>query len=157
MKPSLTIPSIFVVLAVAVALSSMGVRAADSKAPPPAKHVWDHAALNRCSSPYKREVIADAQARDGQAVRFTGEAGFISMQAKPDATVHVAAVGYPLMLTRPYGQGQVCFVTAAPLGDAPAGEMAFWDWPEWPRLLGAVIRDLLSAEGEKSPNAAKNG
>ena len=29
--------------------------------------------------------------------------------------------------------------------DAPTGETAFWDWPEWPKLMGAVIRDLLVA------------
>ena len=63
------------------------------------------------------------------------------MKAKPDATVHVAAAGNPLILTRPYGKGQVCFVTAAPLGDAPPGETAFWDWPEWPKLMKAVMRD----------------
>ena len=67
------------------------------------------------------------------------------MKARPDATVHVAVADNPLILTRPYGQGQVCFVTAAPLGDAAAGETAFWDWPQWPKLMGAVIRDLLAA------------
>lgn len=36
--------------------------------------VWDSAALARCSSPCKREVVADPQARSGQAVRFTGSA-----------------------------------------------------------------------------------
>jgi hypothetical protein len=41
--------------------------------------VWDSAALARCSSPYQRGVVADSQARSGQAVRFTGSAGFISM------------------------------------------------------------------------------
>ena len=64
------------------------------------------------------------------------------MKAMPDATVHVTAGGHPVILTRPYGEGQVCFITAAPLGDAPAGATAFWDWPEWPRLMGAVLRDL---------------
>ena len=73
------------------------------------------------------------------------------MKAKPNATVHGAAAGSPLALTRPYGKGKVGFVTAAPLGDAPAGELAFWDWPQWPRLLGAVIRDLLSIEGKEVP------
>jgi uncharacterized membrane protein len=65
------------------------------------------------------------------------------MKAKPDATVRVTAGGHPVILTRPYGKGQVCFITAAPLGDAPPGETAFWDWPEWPKLMEAVIRDLL--------------
>ena len=50
------------------------------------------------------------------------------MKAKPDATAPVAAAGNPLALTRPHGKGKVGFVTAAPLGDAPPGETAFWDW-----------------------------
>ena len=65
------------------------------------------------------------------------------MKAKPDATVHATAAGNPVILTRPYGKGQVCFVTAAPLGDAPPGETAFWDWPQWPKLMGFVIQDLM--------------
>jgi hypothetical protein len=80
MKPSLNIPGIFLVITLVIALSSVGVQAADLKAPPPSKHAYGHAALSRASSGYKREVIADPKARDGQAVRFTGEAGFfISM------------------------------------------------------------------------------
>jgi hypothetical protein len=67
------------------------------------------------------------------------------MKAKPDATVHVAAAGNPLILTRPYGKGKICFVTAAPLGAAPPGDGAFSDWPQWPKLIGAVIRDLMMA------------
>ena len=67
------------------------------------------------------------------------------IKAKPDATVRVTAGGHPVILTRPYGKGQVCFVAAAPLGDAPPGETAFWDWPQWPKLMGALIRDLLAA------------
>jgi hypothetical protein len=53
--------------------------AAEPKPSTVGSHVWDSAALARCSSPYQREVLADPQARSGQAVRFTGEAGFISM------------------------------------------------------------------------------
>lgn len=34
------------------------------------------------------------------------------MKAKPDATMHVAATGSPPILTRPYGKGKICFVTA---------------------------------------------
>jgi hypothetical protein len=79
------------------------------------------------------------------------------MKAKPDATVHVAAGGHPLIFTRPYGKGQVCFITAAPLGDAPPGETAFWDWHQWPKLMGALIRDLMATEVEKPSSAAKKG
>ena len=60
-------------------LCAASVMAAEPKSSPGGKHVWDSVLLARCSSPYKREVIADRQASSGQAVRFTGNAGFISM------------------------------------------------------------------------------
>jgi uncharacterized membrane protein len=65
------------------------------------------------------------------------------MKAKPGATTHATAGGHPAILTRPFGKGKVCFVTIAPLGDAPAGQTAFWDWPHWPNLLQTVVRDLI--------------
>jgi uncharacterized membrane protein len=68
------------------------------------------------------------------------------MKAKPDATVHVASGSHPVILNRPYGKGKVCFVTAAPLGDAAAGETAFWNWPQWPRLVDVVLKDLLDSQ-----------
>jgi hypothetical protein len=64
--------------ALVIIFSFQAGRAAELQAPP-GRHVWDQAALARCSSPYQREPIADPQARDGQAVRFTGDATFISM------------------------------------------------------------------------------
>jgi uncharacterized membrane protein len=65
------------------------------------------------------------------------------MKAKPDATVHVTAGGQPVIITRPYGKGKVCFIALAPLGDAPAGKTAFWDWKQWPELMQAVVEDTL--------------
>jgi hypothetical protein len=71
------------------------------------------------------------------------------MKAKPDATVRVTAGGHPVILTRPYGKGQVCFITAASLGDAPPGETAFWDWPQWPKLVDVVLQDLLDPQDSR--------
>ncbi len=65
------------------------------------------------------------------------------LKAKPDASVLVTAGDNPVIVTRPYGKGKVCFVCAAPLGDAPAGETAFWDWAEWPKLMNLVLQDLM--------------
>jgi hypothetical protein len=28
--------------------------------------------------------------------------------------------------------------------DAPTGETAFWDWPQWPKVVKTLIRDLLA-------------
>jgi uncharacterized membrane protein len=65
------------------------------------------------------------------------------MKAKPDATVHVTAGGQPVIITRPYGKGKVCFIALTPLGDAPSGKTAFWDWKQWPELMKAVMEDTL--------------
>jgi uncharacterized membrane protein len=65
------------------------------------------------------------------------------MKAKPDATVHATAGGHPAVLMRPFGEGQVGFVTIAPLGDAPADHTAFWDWPQWPLLMKTVVKEVL--------------
>ena len=42
-------------------------------------HIYDERPLSTCSSAYKKEIIDDAQAHGGKAVRFTGQAGFISL------------------------------------------------------------------------------
>ncbi len=72
-----------------------------------------------------------------------------TMKPKSDATVHVSAGGNPVIVTRPYGKGKVCFIAAAPLGDAPAGQSAFWDWPQWPKLMWLVTEDLLASQPVK--------
>jgi uncharacterized membrane protein len=68
------------------------------------------------------------------------------MKTKPDATVHATAGGHPAIFTRPFGKGKVCFVTIAPLGDAPTGQTAFWDWPQWPLLMKTVLAEMLRYE-----------
>lgn len=65
------------------------------------------------------------------------------MKAKPDATVHATAGGHPAVLMRPFGEGKVGFVTIAPLGDAPADQTAFWDWPQWPTLMTDVVKEFV--------------
>ena len=62
-----------------ILLCAAAAVAGEPKPSPVGHHVWDSAALARCSSPYQREVVAEPQARSGQAVRFAGSAGFISM------------------------------------------------------------------------------
>ena len=66
-------------LAALVALASVSAWAGEPKSAPPGRHVWDHAAVARCSSTYKREIITDPQAKDGRAARLSGEAHFVSM------------------------------------------------------------------------------
>ena len=65
------------------------------------------------------------------------------MKAKSDATVHARAGAHPAVLSRTYGKGKVCFIAIAPLGEAAAGQTAFWDWPQWPLLMKTVVKELL--------------
>jgi len=65
------------------------------------------------------------------------------MKAKDGATVHVTSGGNPVIVSRPFGKGEVCFIAAASLGDASQDQTAFWDWPEWPKLMSALLQDLI--------------
>ena len=71
--------NVFLRLAVLLALSSVTAWAGEPHSAPPGRHIWDHAAVARCSSTYQREVITDPQAKDGQAARLSGEANFVSL------------------------------------------------------------------------------
>jgi uncharacterized membrane protein len=64
--------------------------------------------------------------------------------AKPNATVHVAAGQHPAIVSWTYGKGKVMVVTTSPLGDAPAGQTAFWQWPQWTQLIQVMAQDLLA-------------
>ncbi len=62
-----------------------------------------------------------------------------SVAVKPGATVLVRAQGTPLVVVWRVGKGKVAAVLAQPLGIAPPGAIAYWDWPDWPVFLGRLI------------------
>ena len=66
---------------------------------------------------------------------------------KKDATVAVTAGDRPILVlgTTPQG-GHVACVLATPLGEAPAGETAFWDAQEWNALMQNMVMWLVKHE-----------
>jgi uncharacterized membrane protein len=56
---------------------------------------------------------------------------------KPQAVVAVTAGGLPFVVTGTYGQGRVACVAGSPVG-AAAGRTVFWQWSDWPRLVGKL-------------------
>lgn len=64
--------------------------------------------------------------------------------AKPDTTIVATANGKPAIVTWAYGAGRVGVITLTPLGEEPAGATAYWNWPEWPQLMGLLCQSLLA-------------
>lgn len=72
----------------------------------------------------------------------TGSAAAFYVQTlvpKPGATVQMLAGDKPAIISGNYGKGRVVAVALTAMGEPPAGKTAFWDWPDWPRVLGAAI------------------
>ena len=58
---------------------------------------------------------------------------------KPDATVQLMAADNPVIVSHTFGKGRVVAIGLTVNGDPPTDALAFWDWPEWPRVLGQAI------------------
>ena len=61
------------------------------------------------------------------------------MTPKPGAEVWLRAGDKPAMIAADFEKGHVVALALTANGEAPAGALAFWDWPDWPRMLGAAI------------------
>ena len=62
--------------------------------------------------------------------------------AKPGARVVLTADGNPLLVTGTFGKGRVAVFAGSVLGDPPAGELPFWQWSDWPLVLGDTLKWL---------------
>ena len=67
-----------------------------------------------------------------------------ALQPKAGATVHVKAGDAPVIISGVYDRGAVMVMGAAPLGEAPKGSTAYWEWPGWKGLLVGLVRNLLA-------------
>jgi len=59
-----------------------------------------------------------------------------TLRPKPGATVQLLAGDQPAIISGTYGKGRVVAIGLSVNGEAPAGKLAFWEWPEWPKILG---------------------
>ncbi len=73
-----------------------------------------------------------------------------TLAPKRGATVQVLMGRFPAVVSGSYGKGRVVACALAPNGAPGKGELAYWDWPDWPRLLGSLID---WAGGARPPNA----
>ena len=58
---------------------------------------------------------------------------------KQGARVELLAGDKPALVSGTYGSGRVVACALTPNGVSPEGVLAFWDWRDWPRLLGGAI------------------
>lgn len=99
-----------------------------------------HYDLVKCEPPQPVELeqaLAPAMPKPGQpasgVVMFRHQ-----LKAKPEAAIMVSAGGEPLVVGAAFGSGRVVAVLATPLGEAPAGQTAWWEWSGWPGVLKRV-------------------
>lgn len=62
-----------------------------------------------------------------------------SLVPKPGSTVQLLAGDKPALVSGVFGKGRVVACALTATGEPPAGSLPFWDWPDWPKLLGQAI------------------
>lgn len=72
---------------------------------------------------------------------------------KPDAVVVVAADEAPILVLGSHGRGRTAVFAGAVNGVAPPDATAFWEWDEWPILLGRTIEWLWAPRRQSRPTA----
>jgi hypothetical protein len=65
------------------------------------------------------------------------------VEPKPGSTVHLKAGDRPALVTATAGKGRVAVLAITPLGDVPAGALAWWQWPAWEQVMTKTAAWLL--------------
>jgi len=60
-----------------------------------------------------------------------------------DAEVWLKAGDVPILVVRKIGKGYVAALLTQPIGKAPGGTLAYWNWKDWPKLLREVSDKLM--------------
>jgi hypothetical protein len=76
-----------------------------------------------------------------------------SLVPKPESSVQLLAGEKPAVVSGTFGQGRVVALALTANGEGGAGVLPFWDWPQWPKVLGQAI-DWAAGARPLSPNAA---
>ena len=58
---------------------------------------------------------------------------------KPESTVQWLAGDKPALISGTFGKGRVVACALTANGEVPQGVLPFWDWPEWPKVLGQAV------------------
>lgn len=70
--------------------------------------------------------------------------------ANPSARVLIEADGHPLLVVGECGKGRVAAFAGTVLGEPNPGQLPFWEWDSWPRVVAAVLR-WLQVEHQSPP------
>ncbi len=71
-----------------------------------------------------------------------------------DGALVLAAIGdKPAVLAWNCGKGRVAAMAITAEGQAGDGQLAFWEWGDWPRLMASVMRWLTAEQGKEPPPA----
>lgn len=81
---------------------------------------------------------------------------FHDLEPKPGASVLMKAGEKPLLIVGSFGRGRVAVLGLSVEGDPPANELAFWEWPDLPRLMAAVCRGLIEAPETADEDTARS-
>ena len=63
-----------------------------------------------------------------------------TLAPRPQAIVQLLAGDKPALISGAFGNGRVVACGLTVLGKPPSDALAFWDWDEWPKLLGRAIQ-----------------
>jgi uncharacterized membrane protein len=63
-----------------------------------------------------------------------------------DATVVLRAGSLPLLVAGTCGRGRVAAFMGTPLGCPSQGQLPFWEWHDWPRLLRQTLLWLAAGQ-----------
>jgi len=71
-------------------------------------------------------------------------------QVKPrkGARVLMTAGNYPCLVVGTYGKGKVAVFTGTPMGLPREGQLPFWEWKGWTKLVRNIAGWLTSGEGK---------
>ena len=98
------------------------------------------------------------------AFDLAGKPAAFSVQVlvpKPGAVVQLLAGAKPALVSGTFGKGRVVAIALTVNGNPPPGVLPFWEWPDWPRILGQTIDWAAGARplqppGSGAPPAASN-
>jgi len=66
------------------------------------------------------------------------------VEPKEGSTVVMTAGNYPLLVTGTYGKGKVAVFTGTPMGIPLKGQVPFWEWDGWTKMVGNIVNWLIA-------------
>ena len=116
-----------------------------------------------CQPPISRQGVTLARATGATWLPATDfaakpQAFFLNhILPKTNAIVQLLAGNCPALVSGTFGKGRVVACALSVNGDPAPGVLTFWDWPDWPRLLGQTIEWAAGSRPLAVPAGARPG